>query len=265
MLDRRRALRLAAAGSLVPGSALARPEPPPRPRIMMLLWRGWEAVCAGFRDQLTDSGVPADLIVLDAGQDLSRIPGFVAQAKAIKPDLVFLWGTTVTVAALGPWDAVDPARHLADAVPALFTLVAEPVATRIVRDLAHPGRRVTGTLHLAPIAQQLALIASYRPCRRLGVIWSPVEQGAIGTLAQLRLATAADGIALIERPVSLDGQGRPRADLLPVLVRELALAGADWLYLPPDSFLVVHSRALTEAAIADIRTWAAAWGRLRCR
>ena len=95
---RRRPL-FAALALAAPGIAQAQHR---RRRILMLLFRGWEEACDGFRDYFAARRRDVELVVLDAAEDLARVPEMVRQAQALQPDLVYLWGTTLTMAALGP-------------------------------------------------------------------------------------------------------------------------------------------------------------------
>lgn len=219
-------------------------------RIMMITWRGWEDACQGFSDYFAERNIPVELILRDAAQDPAMVSRHVAEAKATRPDLVYLWGTTTAMVALGPYDAVDPARHLADEVPAVFNIVTEPVWNKIVPSLEHPRRRVTGTLYITAVAQQLATLSAYRPFHSMGVTYSPIEGNSRAMVQLLGQEAARLGFQLIDRPVPLDDAGKPMAEALPGKVREIAKAGAQWLYIAPDSFLNGNKLPLTETALA---------------
>ena len=154
----RRGLLTAAGALAVPAIARAAP----RPRIVMLTWRGWEEACDGFRDYLAGKGITADYIVRDAGQTTATVPGLVADIKTIKPDLVFVWGGSTALAALGRYDAPDKSRFLTD-IPAVLAIVADPLGSGLVANLDKPGRPVTGTVYVAPVEVQLRAMQAYRP------------------------------------------------------------------------------------------------------
>jgi putative ABC transport system substrate-binding protein len=247
MLGRRSLLAGAAAGMLGAGAARAQPKVH---KIMMITWRGWEDACQGFADYFTERNIPVELILRDAAQNPATVTRHVLEAKATKPDLVYLWGTTTALVALGPYDAVDPAKHLADEVPAVFNIVTEPVWNKIVPSLDHPRRRATGTLYITAVAQQLATLAAYRPFRSMGITYSPIEGNSRAVVELLGQEGRRLGFELIDRPVPLDAAGKPMASALPGKVKEIAEAGAQWLYIAPDSFLNGNKLPLTEAALS---------------
>lgn len=245
-------------------------------RIYMALWRGWEAAAQGFEDYLTRHKVPHQLIVRDAGQDAGKLPEMVREAKAMKADLVFTWGTTVTLGMLGRYDAVDPKQHITE-IPAVFAIVSNPEASGVVPEDGTPRRNVTGTRYLLPLAAQLRLIWSYRPFERIGVVYNPLESNAIAVVEELRqLADTwepadageggkapAKGFKLTARPLPLIA-GKPDPATIAEAVATLAAEGVDFLYIPPDSFLNVNRDLLSQAAQANrLPTFAAAEAHVR--
>lgn len=218
-----------------------------RYRIAMIVYRGCEEACKGFVDYLKARQIPADVEVLDAATDLALLRAHVARVKREKPDLAVTWGTTVSLEALGTYDHVDPARHLVE-MPVLFMIVSNPLKVRLVPSLDSSGRNIAGTRYLVPEETQLKAARSYLPFERLAVIYNPKEKNAVQTVANLRALSGSLGFALQAYPVHLAG-GKPDPASLPELVAEAAAAGAQLLYQPPDSFLLLHRAALTQAAI----------------
>ena len=213
----------------------------------MLLWRGWEEACDGFRDYLAGRGIDAEFVTRDAGQSTAPIPGYVAEINATRPDLVFVWGGSTALAALGRFDAPDPARYIRD-VPVVLAIVADPLGSGLVANLERPGRPVTGTIYVAPIDVQLRAMQAYRPFRRVGALFNSLEQSSSAAVLRLAELAARDRFELLARPVPVVG-GQPQAGAIPGLVRELKAAGAEWLYIPPDTFLNDQRNALTGTAL----------------
>ena len=238
---------VAAAGALMGlgGKALAADKPF---RIYMMLFRGWEEACDGFRDYFTAREIPVDLIVRDAKQQRAAIPEMVREAKELRPDLVYVWGTQIAVAALGPWNAPDPRKHLTD-LPVVFNIVGEPVANGIVQSLERSGRNATGTVYVAPIKTQLNTIAAYRAFKRLGVIYSPAESSSVQTVKALEQESGAFGFKLIALQAPLDAAKALIPESLPELAQTLKRQQADWLYIPTGTTLQVNRIALTNAAL----------------
>ncbi|WP_096703476.1 ABC transporter substrate-binding protein [Magnetospirillum sp. 15-1] len=232
-------------------------EPAAKPfRIYMALWRGWEDAAQGFKDYFANQGIPVELIIRDAGQDKAKLKDFVAEAKALKVDLVFTWGTTVSEEMLGRFDAVDPEQHITD-IPAVFAVVSQPVGG-VVPSLSSSERNITGTLYLVPMETQVNLIQSYRPVKRLGMIYNPLERNSQVAAEQLEGIGKAVGFDVVALPLEV-AEGRPRAASIPVKVAEIKAARVDFLYIPPDTFLNVNRDILTQAALEHgIPTFAAA-------
>ena len=244
-LARRELFATAGAGLARPAAATGRP-----PRILMILFRGWEEACDGFRDYFAARRIAVDLVVRDAAQDLRAVPPLVREAKAMRPDLVYLWGTTLTMTALGPWDAHDPDRHLSG-IPAVFNIVTDPVGNRIVRSRAEPGRPVTGTEYIAPVPVQIEAIAAYRDFRAIAAPFNPRERNSVSVVEEMGRILAARGAAFMPLPVPPHADGRPDPTAIPGLLRAAREGGADWLYIPPDTFLNQHRALLTQTAIAE--------------
>ncbi|HEY4249943.1 MAG TPA: ABC transporter substrate-binding protein [Roseomonas sp.] len=233
-----------------PALAFARPAAAQqqRPyRILMMLFRGWEEACDGFRDYFAARRIPVELIQRDIGQDLSRVPALVAEARAMRPDLVYIWGTSLAIAALGPWDAPDPARYLTD-LPVVFNIVTDPVGNRIVQSREASGRLVTGTEYIAPVEVQMRAMARYRAFTKVATTFNPNERNSLSVVRQMRDFL---GGGVTELPVALDAAGRPDPGSIPGLVAAAKRAGAEWLYIPPDTFLNDHRLVLTQAALQE--------------
>lgn len=238
------------------GSARALPRAKPF-RIYMALYRGWEECAQGFKDYFVNQGIPVDLIVRDAGQDKNKLAEFVAEAKALKVDLVFTWGTTVTQEMLGPYDAPDPNRHITD-IPAVFAIVSQPVGAKVVPDLRSSGRNITGTSYLVPMETQVNLIQSYRAFDTLGMVYNPLEKNSLVAIDELQALGGPMNFKLVAVPVDVV-DGKPSVASIAAKVAEVKGAGAAFLYIPPDTFLNVNRDALTEAALEHkLPTFAAA-------
>ena len=250
--DRRTLLKLAAAsglalpGSSLAGSALAAAVPDKTFRITMVLGRGESDNEFGFKDYLTRRGIKAEFTIRSTNNDLSKLPAIIAEIKDTRPDLIYSWGTPQTRALVGPYDDADPHKHVTD-IPVVFTFVAAPVDAKIVPDLAHPGRNVTGTVHIAPIAVQLNTILAYRPVKRIGVVYNPQERNSILTIEGLRAEATLRNLELVEEPVPLDDRKEPIAAAVPGLIANLAKRGAEVLYIGPDTFIAFYNRTVVAA------------------
>ncbi|MFN4282074.1 MAG: ABC transporter substrate-binding protein [Alphaproteobacteria bacterium] len=248
---RRRDLLAGAAGLVAAAHAPRALGQAQRPfRIYMALFRGFEDAAQGFQDYLNERGVPVSFITRNIEQDLRRVPAMVAEIRELKPDLVLTWGTGLTMALIGPYDAVDPARHITD-IPVVFMIVSQPLQAKAVPDLKSPGRNVTGVNYLIPEDVQLNFARRYLPFKKLGIVYNPAEQNAHITVAELKKLSGAMGFELIEAPLPLDAAKRPSAADIPAAVAKLKTAGVEMIYQGPDSFLNELRGEFTEAAVAQ--------------
>lgn len=226
-------------------------------RIYMALWRGWEEAAQGFKDYFAAQHVPVELIVRNANQDESKLKDFVAEAKSMNVDLVFTWGTSVSLGMLGSGDSPDPERFITD-IPAVFAIVSQPVGTRLVPNLAGSGRNITGTTYLVPVSTQISLIQSYRPLRKLGMVYNPLERNSLVAIDEIRGLSEKSDFTLVAEPVDVI-DGKPSAASIPDKVASLKEQGVDFLYIPPDTFMNLNRDVLTTAAEeAKIPSFAAA-------
>ena len=244
-LSRRRTVGLL---SSLPVAVGGRPAGQAPVRIMMIVWRGETEVELGFRRQLRAEGIAAELLVRDAAQDGAGVARFAAEAKADRPDLIYVRGTTATLALVGPRGGVDPSRHITD-IPVVFTIVSSPVAARLVDASLLSGRNITGTSHTVPVADQMKAIAAYRPFSRLAVITNPADASSVIVVKDLRDEAKLRSVALIEQPVPLLNDAPDPRDL-PDLVAGLAARDPQFLYLGPDNFTSVTSPVITAQALA---------------
>lgn len=244
------ALALPFAATRTAGAAALRATPPPW-RIHAVTYRGSTDVERGFADHLAARGLPVEITWRDIALDPARLPALVDEIRRERPHLVHTWGTGVTLGIAGRWDAPDDGRHIRD-IPVVFSLVAAPVGAGIVPDVHVPGRPVTGVSHVASLAVQLQTMASYRPFRAVGMLHSPNEPNSAAVLKELQALGRQRGLTVLAAPFRVNAGGQPIADGAADLVRRLHADGAEWLYMPPDSFLSTQARdVVVPAALAQ--------------
>lgn len=210
--------------------------PPKKFRIYAITFRGMTDVEKGFQDYFAARNIPVEITFRDLNRDNARLPGFLDEIRRTKPDLVYTWGTSVTLGVVGAYDKVDAKNHVTS-IPVVFTLVAAPVLAKIVHDRKSPGRNVTGVVHVAPTETQMRAMASYRPYKKIGVLYSPTERNSVVTLEQIRNFGKILGYTVIEKKFKLDTEGKLTVEGANGMIAEMKAEGAEWLYLPPDSFL----------------------------
>jgi putative ABC transport system substrate-binding protein len=217
-------------------------------KIMMILYRGSTDAEKGFMDHFKRRNIPVEYIVRDAQADSSKVAGFVREARDLKPDLIYTFGTTVTAEVAGLEGEVDPARHITD-IPVVFDIVADPVGARLVSNLKTSGRNLTGASHLVPLLAQMNALESMRKVQSLGVIYTQEKQS---TLAVQELQTVAPkyGMSLKLAPVVLDTRSKPTPEGIAVAMEALVAKKPDFIYIPSDSFLIKNANIVVRAAQA---------------
>jgi putative ABC transport system substrate-binding protein len=255
---RRRFLQATAgmiAGTAFTGPAAAQSRPY---RIYRITYRGRTEVEDGFDDYLASNGVAVEFIERDAERGTARLPEFIAEIRALKPDLVYTWGTPVTLGIAGRHDAPDRSAFISD-IPVVFALVASPVAAGLVADNDRPGRMLTGAVHVVPTETQLRAMHAYRPITRLGVLYTGSEQNSVSIVEELRRLRETMGFSLVERQFRRGDDGRPSPNGIEDLIAEIGGDGANWLYLLPDTFLGTQYARVVPAALAhNLPTFGAA-------
>ncbi len=205
-------------------------------RIYVITFRGQTSVEKGFEDYFAAHKVPVQITYRDLNRDATRMPGFIEEIRATRPDLVYTWGTSVTLGVVGPYDSPAKQKFIND-IPVVFTLVASPQLAKIVAEKGPMRSNITGVVHVVPTEAQIQGMAAYRPFQTLGVLYTPTEKNSVVVLDEIRKLGRARGFDTVERMIHLDGNRQPSAEGAADLVREIKEARAQWLYLPPDSFL----------------------------
>ena len=189
-------------------AADVRAQTPARPyRIYAITFRGMTDVEKGFQDYFAVRRIPVQITFRDLNRDNSRMPGFLDEIRRTRPDLIYTWGTSVTLGVVGTYDNYDAQQNIVD-IPVVFTLVAAPVLAKIVRDLKNPGRNVTGVYHVAPTETQVRAMASYRPFKSIGMIYTPTEQNSVVVVEEVREVSKRLGFTVIAKPFRLDANKR---------------------------------------------------------
>ncbi len=204
--------------------------------IYQMTYRGETDVERGFKDYLEQRGIDVEIIHRNAERDPSKVKDFLKEIEEIEPDLVYTWGTPVTLATVGKHDD-EESFDLSEEIPVVFTIVAAPVRAKVVPDFASSGRNITGAYHVVPPAAQVRAIQSYRPIKALGVLYTPTEANSVAIVERFGQIAEESGFPLIQRSFVLDGQGRPIVEGYAERLQEIKEAGANWLIYPPDTFL----------------------------
>ena len=229
----------------------------PAYRIYLALYRGMTPAEQGFMDYLRDHDLPAEFMVRDAHNDPAAIPAMRDEIRALRPDLVYSFGTTVTRVLAGPQAQTDPAAHITD-IPILFNIVADPVGAGLVASLRSSGRNLTGTMHTVPIAAQYRTLREALPCARLGILYNPHEPNSALSVDALTQLAEGDGLTVLRASVTPADAPHDANAAIRRAVQGLIDQKVDAIYLPSDSFVIQHARLITGiTAAAEIPTFSA--------
>ena len=243
-------------------------QPTKKFRIYAITWRGKTQVEQGLMDFLGSRGVPVEFIWRDAAQNPAKLGEFVLEIKAMQKmgepsrlDLIYTWGTPPTLGITGAYDGVDtpsssPASLLSTRfvrdIPVLFAAVAAPVAAKVVPSLTSQGRDITGVYHVAAIDAQIQAMRTYRKFTKLGVLYNAAEVNSVATaegLRKLGSSSKSEKFELIEATFERGTDNKVIAAGIEEKILALKQAGAEWLYLGPDSFLFSQIERIAAAAL----------------
>ena len=164
---------LAASLAIVfkPQSADAQqPASPRRIGVLLVLLSPESKEAQAFRQGLRDAGYAEgrDVVIewRSANGDFARVPALAADLVQRRADVIVADTTLATQAVM----------HATSTIPIVMALVADPVGSGLVANLARPGANVTGlSIMLAELsAKRLQLLKEAIPrIARVAVLWNP--------------------------------------------------------------------------------------------
>ncbi len=139
-------------------------------------------------------------------------------------------------------------------IPVVFTAVSDPVGAQLVKDVAKPGRNVTGLSDMSPVAEHIKLIQEISPnAKSIGFLYNTAETNSVSILAALKEEATKNGMTVIESVAtkSAEVQGAARG----------LVGRADVFYIPTDNTIVsAFEAAVGVAEEAKIPLYAADTG-----
>jgi len=216
-------------------------------------YRGRSDIDLGFEECLRANGLNFNITYWDAERDPDKLNEIRRAIEHKKSDLVVTFGTTTTIGIFGTTDSPR-----LETVPGIFTLVTSPVLSNIVPNLVSSRRNITGTIHVAPLRDQINLMLAFRPTKKVGVLYTPTELNSVIIVQELEKLALSSGFTLIAIPFDKDAQGKPVSTNAEAAIKEFKRQEAGWLYLPPDSYLGTQTQQLVipAANAAGIPTFA---------
>jgi putative ABC transport system substrate-binding protein len=209
---------------------------------VIALSRPFLRVFAGFWQGLNEAGYHSGFDVTFSLHDLNKdrrlIPALVQRFAREKYDLILTMTTPVTKGVLA-------ARQTAGTVPVLFTCVADPLGSGLVKSLRQPGGAVTGISHISfqLQAKRLHLFAEAFPAmRKVAVFYNPGADFTRGKMFPvLEPVARLLGLDIVRIAVGDHQQ-------LQSACRELSRATADGIFMVPDPLPVSNFNLLVAAS-----------------
>ena len=151
----------------------------------------------GLRVGLQSEGYELDedivFVVHSVDGDISKVASLVRGFAADKFDIIYTVTTPVTqaVKACISENRID--------IPVIFTVVADPVGSKVVANLRYPGGNVTGISHVSKelLPQRLLLFKKAFPeIQRVAVFFDPEEEISRSSFGQRYIHQAAQDIGV---------------------------------------------------------------------
>ena len=217
-----------------------------------IFYEGCEYLCQGFKETIAASELEAEVVVRDIDQDKSRIPEMVKEARALQPDLVLTYGTSVTLGVIGTLEDRDDPRFLQD-IPVVFTVVADPFGTRVAESFEKSGRPlVAGTFNRVPESVNVEVIRQYDPSfQKLGLLYNSNERNSVIKKEELEALTPTLDVELVAIELDPGNPGAPDPATIPLRMAELKAQGVHWMYLGSSSYLRLNGELYTKSAVEN--------------
>ncbi|QAU44477.1 ABC transporter substrate-binding protein [Bradyrhizobium guangzhouense] len=229
---RRREFVALSASCLVWG-ALANSAQARRPPTVGVLWHAgapseeepyYSALLQGFRDEGYIDGDTIKLEQRFPSESPERFRSFAAELIALQPDVLVGVGSLST-------------PYLAEAtktIPIVFTIVADPVAMKLVDSLAAPGRNATGFSNYSGdlMGKRLEVLRRALPdLKHVGMLFNPDDHLSSRYLAQAISAAQTLQLDLTQMPVRLPDEFKPTfSDAVGKGVQAVAVAGDGFMF-----------------------------------
>jgi len=210
--------------------------------------RRFEIFQQGMRELGYVAGRNLSLEARWAGNAYDRYPALAADLVRMKVDVIVALGGAATQAA----------QQATRSIPIVMSIVTDPLGSRLVSGLAHPGGNVTGTSMMAPdlVAKQLELLREVVPkVSRVALLWNPANPSHASATSSAKAAARSSGVQL-QLLEARDPQEIDRA--FAAMTREQAGA----LVVLPDAIFTNQVRRITRRCFAapqstSTRSWEA--------
>ncbi|MGF1697956.1 ABC transporter substrate-binding protein [Vibrio lamellibrachiae] len=207
--------------------------------VVMLLWRGVTDAERGFMEYLS-SKVDVEYTILDANRDKAALSENIRSIDKLDADLVYTFGTTVTLSLLGTIES--PSKFRSGNIPAVFSIVSDPIGSKIVSEKS-VSRNFTGVSHIVPHDVQFKSISKLDGIEAIGIIYNPLENNSVVTAEKMLALSEQYNKRVVLYPLTIN-QGQPSLGSIDDIVIKMDNDGIDLAYLPPDSFIISSAKRI---------------------
>lgn len=194
-----------------------------------------DATYQGFVDGLAEAGyVDGENIAVDYQNAQGEQANCVTIANKFvndKDDLILAIATP----------AAQAVAQLTDTIPILITAVTDPATAKLVESNEHPGRNVTGTSDLTPVAAQIDLLTQILPeAQTVGLMYCSSEQNSVFQIQMAKNACEKAGLRYVEGSVSNSNEIQQ--------VTQSLVGKVDAIYIPTDNMLAAGMQLVAQVA-----------------
>ncbi|CAM3629556.1 ABC transporter substrate-binding protein [Vibrio aquimaris] len=211
--------------------------------IVMVLWRGITEAERGFMDYLSGK-ISAHYTILDAKRDKELLANHLKSVDRLKPDLIYTFGTTITLGLLGTESYPSSFRKESD-TPVVFSIVTDPVGSKIVSSLQAKHRNFTGVSHIVPHNVQLKAISQLEGLDTIGIIFNPLENNSVVTARNIQALSSDFKKDVFLYPLRTIND-KPDTGSIGKVVAMMQEDGVQLAYLPPDSYIISKGQNIVD-------------------
>jgi len=149
----------------------------------------------GIVEQLKKNGFAEPAVkftVENAGGNKAKAAGLSKKIAAAKPDMVIAVGTSA---------AVPAANEIKD-IPLVFSMVYDPVDSKIAADWKSSGNNTTGSSSKVPMEQIFSIMEKLTPVKNLAVLYTPGEKNSEAQLREVQSVKGNFKITVMPVPVT---------------------------------------------------------------
>jgi putative tryptophan/tyrosine transport system substrate-binding protein len=209
---------------------------PKRIYMVLLFGTGETNVEKAFKEYFALKNRNVEFIIRDMAQDKTKLPGFVEEIRALKPDLVYIYGTVPALGIAGKYNAIDPKKHITD-IPIVFTGSSEPVFVELVKEYGPSGRNLTGLSHNVAIDTQVNIMKMYFSFNKIAALFNPNEPQSKLGVERLEKIGKEQGFQVVKVPFLIKNNV-PDVASIPDVLEGIVQQNVDLVYFPSDAFII---------------------------